>query len=253
MKPPPPAAFSCVLLARRPSPDLAMPKLALYSDQIIPANAAVDARLLALMAARGVGRRIGYIPSGPEPDRHFYIGRRDYYARLGLDLALFHDPLVDAVDREALFSCDAIHLSGGHTGGFLRRLRKAGLIGPLRDWARAGGVLLGTSAGALLMTPTIATDALFSGGRPEDVDDGAALDLVPFEFFPHLDADADYLPALLRYSRTTPRPIFACRDGDGVVVNGARIACIGASMWIAGGEIVAADRLALPGWTVVPA
>ncbi|MDR6952195.1 dipeptidase E [Ancylobacter sp. 3268] len=227
--------------------------LVLYSDQIVPANAAVDTRLLALLTARAAGRRIGYIPSGPEPDRRFYMQRQAHYARLGLDLALFHDPLADAAEREALFACDAIHLSGGNTGGFLRRLRKAGLIDPLRDWALAGGMLIGTSAGALLMTPTIAADSLFSGGRPEDVADGAALGLVPFEFLPHLDADARHLPALLRYSRATPYPIFACRDGDGLVVSGERIACIGASVWVAGGEIVAAGRVTLPGWIIEPA
>lgn len=60
------------------------------------------------------------------------------------------------------------------------------MLGPLRDWALAGGILIGVSAGAILMAPTIATEALFISLRHEDLTDGDAVGLVPFEFFPHL-------------------------------------------------------------------
>lgn len=231
-----------------------MINLALYSDQIIPENAAVDVRLLAMLKARGAGTRIGYVASGPEPGKRFFHERKIYYARCGLDLAAFHEAgTADAGVRNALFACDAIHLSGGHTGGFLRRLRGGALLDPLRDWALAGGVLIGTSAGALLMTPTIAADALFSGNRPEEVQNGAALGLVPFEFFPHLNGNAAYLPALIRYSRFTPRPILACNDGAGVVASGGRVACIGRSVWIEDGAVQPASRIRLAGLSVEPA
>lgn len=94
-------------------------------------------------------------------------------------------------------------------------------------WAADQGVLVGTSAGAMLMTPTIAADALFSNGSPEATADGAGFDLVPFEFFPHLDASPAYEPAFRRYSRFTPRPILACPDGSGVVVSSGRGTVIG--------------------------
>jgi hypothetical protein len=51
------------------------------------------------------------------------------------------------------------------------------------------------------MTPTIAVDALFSGHHPEDVLDGAALDLLHFEFFPHSDADPNFLPPFFNRHR----------------------------------------------------
>lgn len=111
------------------------------------------------------------------------------------------------------------------------------MIDALRRWAASGGILIGTSAGAILMTPTIAVDALFSGRRPEDVEDGAALDLLPFEFFPHLHAKTSYLPDLLRYSANTPRPIIACPDGDGVVVARGRVSCVGNPLWLCNGAI----------------
>jgi dipeptidase E len=35
---------------------------------------------------------------------------------------------------------------------------------PLREYASRGGIIIGTSAGAILTTPTIALDAIFSDG-----------------------------------------------------------------------------------------
>jgi dipeptidase E len=224
-----------------------MVNLAFYSDQIIAANEAIDKRLLAMLASKGPGRRIGYVASGPEPDRRFFRERSAYYARYGLDLQIFHD--LDAPDggksEAALFSCDAIHLSGGHTAGFLARLKRGGMISRLRDWAVDGGVLVGTSAGAIIMTPTIATDALFTGNAAEEMMTETGLDLVPFEFFPHFGARPTYLADLIRYSRLTARPIIACNDGDGVVVTQGRIECIGQPLWIENGEASAACDLPL--------
>lgn len=204
----------------------------LYSDQVIAANAKVDQHLLKLLGP--ARRRIGYIPSGPDPARVFFNEKRSYYAQYGLELSLFHD-LDIAGHPSELFACDAIHLSGGNTTGFLARLRCSGLLEPLKDWAARGGILIGTSAGAILMTPTIAVDALFSDQRPETVAEPEALDLLPFEFFPHFDDR--YVPELLRYSRLTPRPIIGCADGEGIVVRAGKITPVGHLVRISQGTV----------------
>jgi len=229
-----------------------MLNLVLYSDQIVSACSAIDLRLVEMLAAGGAGKRIAYVASGPERDRGFFLAGQAYYGRLGLDLALFFDldEPHSADDIAALFASDAIHLAGGHTGGFLERLKRSGMLGPLRDWAQSGGILIGVSAGAILMAPTIATDALFIGLRPEDMADGDALDLVPFEFFPHLSDDDTYLPALLRYSTHTARPIVACNDGDGIVVTGRRVECFGDPVWIAAGTVQTAGDITLDGFSI---
>ncbi|NSY46809.1 Type 1 glutamine amidotransferase-like domain-containing protein [Agrobacterium tumefaciens] len=222
-----------------------MVNLARYSDQIIPENSAIDIRLLELMKAKAVGTRIAYVPSGPEPDRQFFHDRKSYYAQYNLDLIWVYDlnELPSAQQTADLFGCGAIHLSGGHTAGFLQRLRSVGMLDPLRNWALQGGILIGTSAGAILMTPTIAVDALFSDKRPEEVTDGGALNLLPFEFFPHLNANAGYLTKLMTYSRHTERPIVAVKDGEGVVVTGEMIECIGNPVWIFQGAIKQATAI----------
>jgi dipeptidase E len=212
--------------------------LVMYSDQVFPEAKNVDERLLDLLAMKG--RSIGYVPSGPEPDLRFYRQRQSHYARMGLNLDLFFNleqPVTESRIGD-LFACDAIHLPGGHTRGFLHRLRDGGLAEPLANWARNGGLLIGTSAGAILMTPSVAVDAIFSEEAPESVLDGAGLDLVPFEFFPHLNAKADYLSLLLNYSKNMSRTIAACSDGDGVVIDGGAIECIGQIVWISNGAVV---------------
>jgi dipeptidase E len=222
-------------------------KLAFYSDQIIPENGAIDEKLIAAMRSNGLGRKIGYIPSGPEPDRRFFRERAAYYARHGLELCVFYD--LDELHAEGyekkLFECDAIHLSGGHTGGFLTRLKRNGWISKLKKWAVEGGLLIGTSAGAIILTPTIATDALFSGQAPEDLMNETALGLVPFEFFPHLSSSSAYLPDLIRYSKHTRRPIIACNDGEGLIVTNGDIECVGHPVWIQNGEVRPAHSMPL--------
>lgn len=229
-----------------------MLSLILYSDQIVADCSALDNRLVELLKRRGAGRQLAYIASGPEPDRSFFRNGQSYYGRYDFDLSLFFDLDEPHAEEEiaTLFAYDAIHLSGGHTGDFLERLKRSGMLGPLRDWARSGGVLIGVSAGAILMAPTIATDALFIGRRPEDITDGDALNLVPFEFFPHLSDDATYLPALLRYSMHTARPIVACNDSDGIVVTDGRVECVGNPLWISGGAVRAPHEIKLDGFVL---
>ncbi|MEI2296565.1 Type 1 glutamine amidotransferase-like domain-containing protein [Ensifer sp. MJa1] len=229
-----------------------MHNLVLYSDQLFPECAAIDRRLADILEARGTGKRLAYVASGPEPDRSFFLAARSYYGRYGLDLTLFFD-LDEPQPPQAiaaLFASDAIHLSGGHTGGFLERLKRSRMLRPLRDWALAGGMLIGVSAGAILMGPTIATDAPFIGLKPEEITDGDALDLTPFEFFPHLSDDESYLLTLLNYSTHAARPIVACNDSDGVVVSGRRIECFGNPLWIFNGAVWTPNEIILDGFSI---
>lgn len=224
-----------------------MLNLVLYSDQTDGALPQIDAQIVSLARGKRGDMRLGYIPSGPDPQRYFFKARKTHYARLGFDTPVYYD--LDephrAEDIAELFACDAIHLSGGHTGDFLARLKRSGMLGALRDWASAGGVLIGVSAGAILMTPTIAVDALFLGEKPENVANGDALDLLPFEFFPHLGDDAAYLPALVHYSALTPRPILACTDEDGIVVTNGKVECFGKPVWIKQGAVTQATDIRL--------
>ena len=80
------------------------------------------------------------------------------------------------------------------------------------------------------MTPNINT-----AGFPDfDCDDNymklknwKALNLVPFEFFPHYVNSKRYMEELRSYSKTTKFPVYAIPDGSGIVVKDTEIRFVG--------------------------
>src|SRR4051812_28306699 len=113
-------------------------RLVLYSDQVIAANRKLDLEVLRLLASSA--QRIGYVSSAPDPARRFFTAKQAYYAQYGaIELMYFDSEEFETVrDLGVLLSCDAIHLTGGDTRGYLARLKRAGLIEPLRRYALSG-------------------------------------------------------------------------------------------------------------------
>jgi dipeptidase E len=208
-----------------------MTKLVLYSDQEIPENVQVDRRMLELIGTSHTPK-IGYIPSAGDPDRNWFGQKMQYYARLGADLAVYFELDVDYHPEELdqLLACDAIHLSGGNTYHFLYWMRARGMIGVLREYVDRGGVLIGVSAGSILMTPDIGTTRLCGDEAlpGEQMDSLDALGLVDFAFVPHINQIPIASNAVKIYSRRHPGTIlYGCADGDGIIVNGDRVEFIG--------------------------
>lgn len=204
-----------------------MKKLVLYSDQIPSVADKIDKELVALLSKSNP--TIGYIPSCADPQRKYYDERRAYYSRLDMDLKVYFE-----LDKEyhpnllaSLLSCDAIHLSGGNTYYFLHWLRKRKMLLPLRRYVKKGGVLIGVSAGSILMTPDISTSALCGDEPMERENDTAALNLVAFAFVPHFGSSTPDLVALKEYSREHQTLVYACRDSDGIVIIDDNVKCIG--------------------------
>ena len=195
-------------------------KLVLYSDQVIPENREIDQRMLRLFSKHSP--TIGYIPSSADPDRHWYEEKCRHYADadLGANLQPYFelDLNYDIMLLERLFACDGIHFSGGNTFYFLHWLRERDLLAPLKEYAYNGGVLIGVSAGAILMTPDISSARLCGDEPGRYGGDTSSLGLVDFLFLPH------YHPtqreALSAFQKGTRRTLYACPDGGGIVVDG---------------------------------
>ncbi len=202
-------------------------RLALYSDVDHPDNDAMHQRLLALI---GVPRpRVGYVASSPDPDRLYFGRTRDHYADLGASLACYVDEHSNDDAFAALLDCDAIHLSGGETFEFLAWLQRRARLPALRAYARERGVLVGASAGAILMTPDIRS-AAWCGDR-EDVElaDTRGLGIVPFAFLPHAGSVHETVRVPTPDMRADhASPLYACPDGSGLVVVDGEIEVFGA-------------------------
>jgi dipeptidase E len=204
-----------------------MQRLVLYSDQAIAANQQVDQYLLQLLGITAA--RIGYISSSSDPTRQYFTLKRQYYQQYDLKLVLYVELDVgynlDLLDQ--LFACDAIHLSGGNTYYFLYWLQQRGLMERLQHYANHQGVLIGISAGAIMMTPEI-TSAQLCGDVPyAPLTTCQGLDLVDFAFVPHVQDTPENYIRMQAYANHQQRILYGCHDGDGIVVAGETVTLVG--------------------------
>ncbi|HIF93007.1 MAG: Type 1 glutamine amidotransferase-like domain-containing protein [Myxococcales bacterium] len=224
--------------------------IVLYSGGQERRNALIHESLLALALRRSEKRKPGKV-------RMTYLaftqdGARDYYRRFvrryrafgGTDFQCLaaDDPAFAqrgpqrSRAAKALLESDVVYLSGGNTFHYLMHLRRSGLFSALRQFADRGGVLAGLSAGAILATPNIGLAAYPPFDRDENNVElpksrWGALDLVDFEFFPHFRVSRKIRDAMLFYSEQSKFPVYACRDGSGIVVEGDRFTAHG-DVWL---------------------
>jgi dipeptidase E len=225
-------------------------RVVLYSGGQERRNALIHTSLLDLAlrrphAARHSRVRMAYMPFAAQGAAAYFRRFERRYSAFGgthfrcvpadlPELAVCRRARADAAHK--LLSSDIIYLAGGNTFQFLHHLRRSGLLCVLRDFAARGGVLAGLSAGAHILTPHIEL-----AGYPEfdrDANDIGlpanrfrSLGVVGFEFFPHYRNSRRYRDSLKSYSKRTRLPLYACRDGSGIVVEGDRFTAHG-DVWL---------------------
>lgn len=207
-------------------------KLVFYSDTDAAANQQIDERLLRLI--NRPHPRIGYIAAVPDPERIYFDAQRKRYQGMGAELVVYADQetVHGGEDEATLLACDAIHLSGGNTFAFLHWLKRSPLMELLPHYVAQGGVLIGVSAGAMLLTPGIACAELCGDSRNRLPPDDNALGLVDFNFWPHYRSGQVLSPMLAKWAHELPS-LVCCPDGCGIVVDGERIEHFGATASIA--------------------
>lgn len=215
-----------------------MRNLVFYSDQIIGKTDKLDRELLRLIGKSNP--KLAYIPSCSDINRKYYNEKVEYYRRLGIDNLMYFD-----IDKEfdeskihELLQCDAMHLSGGDTAYFLSNIKKRNFDNVLKVYVDNGGILIGISAGSIIMTETI--DIIKIGERYDNfhgLTDMQGLGLVSFEFMPHWDSGVYNINEFQNYTANSKRPLYLCNDGDGIVVRDNDIKFIGDIIKIKNGVI----------------
>lgn len=176
--------------------------------------------------------QVTYIPSsGYLADIEFREFTK-HYSRFKITnfLTLNIDEYFSPVLQRAVLQSDIIYLGGGNTYHFLYWLRKTKFLNLLKAWVHSGGVLVGLSAGAIIMGPNINTAGMPDFDRDENEDNLKnlkSMGLVDFEFFPHYKNSKRYDEVLLKYSRKITTPIYASKDGSGIIVSTNQINFIG--------------------------
>ncbi|MBU3072410.1 Type 1 glutamine amidotransferase-like domain-containing protein [Clostridium estertheticum] len=205
-----------------------MRKIVLYSDQIIKENRKIDYELLRLLNKKNPS--IGYIPSCSDLTRKYFNPKVQYYNELGISNIQYFDLDKEYDERKIndIFQSDAIHLSGGNTFYFLYLLKKRNLVKSLQLYVEQGGILIGISAGSIILSKTIDM-AQFGDEDIVGIEDRSSLGIVDFQFMPHWSDDESikYLKVLKDYSKVKKTTIYACNDGDGIVIDGDDIKFIG--------------------------
>ena len=122
------------------------------------------------------GRRVAFVP--------FALQNHDAYtAKVRERLAKMEVEVVQVRGRAEIESAEAIFIGGGNTFRLLKRLYDDGLMEPIRDRVRHGGVpYIGSSAGTNVATPSIKTTNDMPIVYPPSFD---ALAFVPFQINPH--------------------------------------------------------------------
>jgi dipeptidase E len=237
-----------------------MPRLVLYSDQIRGTSDALDDTLMAFLD--GSLHRIAFLPAATDRNERYFEKACAYYGHLGLPQpTLFDvDACFDPARLPELLASDAIHLGAGDPTHFLAALVRNNLVSPLRAFASRGGVIVGVSAGAMILAPDLRAHLAFeeavakerqrdrgqsrsrgnTKGRGSDAGTAASkgnrspargLALVGFDFHPHYGEHAPWEDsALIDVTRKVGRPLYACDDGQGIVVDGSAIVPLGAPL-----------------------
>ena len=214
-----------------------MSRLVLHSDHV-KKNISVDEAFINMFKSNKK-IKLGYIPSqSDDEDKTWFKKKCEWYSQFGITDILYFDidKEYDAKKKKELLNCDAIFLSGGDTYYFLNSLKKRGFINVLQSYVKSGGVLIGLSAGAIMFSNTIDIVTLHDENTT-DLKDFTALGLVDFDFFPHLNHNETYLNDIIEYSKVNNKTIYACNDGDGIIVNGDNIQFIGDVLKVKNGEV----------------
>lgn len=167
-------------------------------------------------------KEIGYIPAGYWDDgvksAEAYAYKRmgfDYYIPFPIGKYYNSDKL------DSLYKCDAIHLGGGNTFEFLFMLQHRNLLDFLRKYVAKGGLLMGTSAGGIMMCEKIRIaqfadeNFLFMEG-----DELNSLGFVNFEVKPHWDVWEPFTPMFQQYVNTHGKDLYCLREGQAIFVRG---------------------------------
>ncbi len=218
-------------------------KLVFYSGGSLKENAELDREFLRLF---GNGRKkrlpkITYIPSSSEDLAEDFREFAEQYRRLGVKEieCLPVDRELKPADLRRALASDAIYLGGGNTFYFLHHLRRTKMLSKLKLFVKQGGVLMGLSAGGIMMTPSIKTAEVPSMEADENevhLKDYRSIALVDFEFSPHYTGERRSDLELKKYSKRVKRPVYACDDGTGIIVNNGKLTFVGKVQAFINGE-----------------
>lgn len=132
--------------------------------------------------------------------------------------------------RQIILNSDAVYLTGGNTFEFLNYANDSDLFEILHEFESSGGVILGDSAGSIILSPNIST-ALIPTTCPDDheieLDSYLGMGRIPFHISPHFEPEAavadDEINELQALAYISKIPVKVLQDGEGFIMENQSI------------------------------
>lgn len=175
------------------------------------------------------GNKIAYISSvKQEGDKKYYLSTITDYRAISEEVVVDYFDLsrdFSDADLQKLLDYKIVYLSGGNTYSFLKDAKERNLKSILDTFIQQDGLLIGASAGAIMMTPKIDICAIgtIADENVVGLTDTSGFGFVNFEFSPHFtENEREFLS---RYK--TDRDIYLCKDGDGIFYDNGEVKLFG--------------------------
>lgn len=114
---------------------------------------------------------------------------------------------------------DAIILTGGNTFKFLHHLKESGLDKAVIELAQSGKIIVGFSAGAIILSPTIEIAELPTlDDNIVGISDLSGLGLIDFDIYPHYE-ETQHKQIVDEYEQRTGRTVKRLTNEDLITFN----------------------------------
>lgn len=155
-------------------------------------------KVIEILPAPASSLKLAFIPTAANPyeDKSWLYKDRDKLVDMGFDII---DLDIENKSQEfiehQLENIDVVFVSGGNTFYLLDKVNESGFDKVMKRLIKKGVVYIGSSAGSVLVCPTIeATDGLDDRRAAPNLKSDLALAIVDFLVFPHY-GDPEYLNA----------------------------------------------------------
>jgi len=126
--------------------------------------------------------------------------------------------------KENIIKADVVFLGGGNTFEFYESLQKKRVLSALKKFLKEGKLVIGLSAGGIVLTPSLLMACYPSQDADEynaNLNDFKGFGLIPFEVCPHYKNSNQMNKDLITYSALHDLPVFGVRDGGYIALNEA--------------------------------
>ena len=181
------------------------------------------------------GGTVAYISSEPQDSNlPYYKSTIEDYSHFGKNIKVDYFDLSNNFSDEALLKLldyGAIYLSGGNTYVFMDSAKKRNIYSILKKHLENGGLLIGASAGSIMMTPSIDLAGIGGDENIPNIEDTVGFNFVYFEFHPHYKWGEDQ-NILSKYMERKVNDLYVCKDGGGIFYSNGEIKLFGeVSKW----------------------